>query len=130
MGASPQEHPGIALSEDGQMLASTEFAEGSRTFLWDVSDALKLGELPQLEFATGSNLALSSDNRLAVAGNPIRIWDVDPKSWRDQACTVANRNLSLAEWRQFLGLDLAYQCTCPELPPGEGVAQDACQKEG
>jgi hypothetical protein len=32
----------------------------------------------------------------------------------------ANRNLSLAEWKQYIG-DVPYEKTCPDLPPGEGA---------
>ena len=30
------------------------------------------------------------------------IWNVDPAAWAAQACTVAHRNLTRAEWRDFL----------------------------
>lgn len=40
--------------------------------------------------------------------------DIDPDSWRRQACKVAGRNLSRIEWSAFLG-DMVYEETCPEL---------------
>jgi WD40 repeat protein len=43
----------------------------------------------------------------------IRFWDVDPESWREKACSIANRNLRVEEWEQFLG-DLDYRATCPD----------------
>jgi len=39
-------------------------------------------------------------------------------SWQDRACSIANRNLTKPEWRQFVGDDLPYLPTCPQLPPG------------
>ena len=38
----------------------------------------------------------------------------------------ANRNLTRAEWNQFAGPNISYECVCPDLPPGEGAPQDAC----
>jgi hypothetical protein len=39
-----------------------------------------------------------------------------------KACQLAGRNFTQAEWQQFMG-NLPYQSTCPDLPPGEAVAQ-------
>jgi WD40 repeat protein/DNA-binding SARP family transcriptional activator len=36
------------------------------------------------------------------------VWNVEPQAWRTQACRIANRNLTPAEWHDFL----------PERPPG------------
>ncbi|MFP4436001.1 MAG: hypothetical protein ACLFVO_02035 [Chloroflexaceae bacterium] len=37
-------------------------------------------------------------------------------SWKSRACRIANRNLTAAEWRRYLG-DRPYEQTCPDLPP-------------
>ena len=34
---------------------------------------------------------------------------------------MANRNLTQAEWKQFIGSDIPYKRTCPPLPLGEGT---------
>ena len=41
-----------------------------------------------------------------------------PRSWMTRACRIAGRNLSQAEWRQYMG-DRPYRKTCPDLPAGE-----------
>ena len=38
-------------------------------------------------------------------------WDLDPGRWSDQACRVANRQLTRSEWRAFLP-DRAYEPAC------------------
>jgi hypothetical protein len=30
------------------------------------------------------------------------VWDIDPESWKQRACDLANRALSRAEWEEFL----------------------------
>jgi hypothetical protein len=37
----------------------------------------------------------------------------------------ANRNLSLAEWKQYIGESTPYEKVCPDLPPGEGAPADS-----
>ena len=51
----------------------------------------------------------------------MRLWDVDPNSWAVRLCRIVNRNLSPIEWQQYIGTDVPYRRTCPELPPGEGA---------
>ncbi len=40
------------------------------------------------------------------------VWNVDPAAWAAQACHVARRNLTRAEWAQFLG-GRTYRDVCP-----------------
>ena len=40
------------------------------------------------------------------------IWNIDPASWKKQACRVANRNLTPAEWHDFLP-QRSYRQVCP-----------------
>jgi hypothetical protein len=56
----------------------------------------------------GKTLAVSLDNIIILDG-----W-----SWLDLACQLAGRNLSQAEWKEYLG-DIPYQKTCPQYPAGE-----------
>ena len=44
-------------------------------------------------------------------------YTVAPKRLRVDACLVANRNLSCAEWDQFLPSE-QYEVTCPSIPTG------------
>jgi hypothetical protein len=46
------------------------------------------------------------------------LWDVDPDSWQEKACLAAGRNLTRAEWREYLG-DEPYRRTCPDWPAGD-----------
>jgi DNA-binding SARP family transcriptional activator/WD40 repeat protein len=43
------------------------------------------------------------------------LWTADPTRWLTIACHIAGRNLTRAEWRQYLP-SRPYQITCPEWP--------------
>ena len=65
----------------------------------------------------GQTLASASDDQTVI------LWDVNPSSWETLAIRKANRNLSLAEWKQYMGPETPYRLTSPEFPPGEGVTE-------
>jgi hypothetical protein len=45
------------------------------------------------------------------------LWDVDLADWEAMACRIAGRNLTMAEWNQYLP-GQAYRVTCPQWPAG------------
>lgn len=69
---------------------------------------------------------------LASAGmkedKTIILWDADVKSWMKKACAIANRNLTQEEWRRYMGDDVPYRKTCPDLPGAED--RQEAQKKG
>jgi len=46
------------------------------------------------------------------------LWSADPARWLTIACAIAGRNLTRAEWHQYLP-SRPYQITCPEWPAGQ-----------
>lgn len=54
----------------------------------------------------------------ASGDNTVRLWDLEIEALVADACATANRNLSQAEWRTFVGSEFHYMRTCPSLPAG------------
>ena len=82
--------------------------------LWDVASGARIG--PSL--TSGSRTAqvdLSPDGRrLLVTHGDGRgvVWDIDPASWAQRACAIANRTLGREEWERYLpGQPYAPACT-------------------
>ena len=95
----------MEFSPDGNILATAGV-------LWDVRSGTRIG--PNLahgggrereELQTSPISDLSSDGRqllMTHPDGPVTVWDVDPNSWAQRACTLANRTLTPDEWNRFL----------------------------
>ena len=110
----------VAFSPDGKTLAS---ASGDQSvILWDVASRKAIGEPLKGHSAQVMSVAFSPDGKTlasASADKTVMLWDVDVNVWKSQACRIVNRNMTLSEWRTYLG-DRKYEKVCPELPgPGE-----------
>jgi hypothetical protein len=99
------------LSEDGQRLIllghdhAVHFIDlPSRSFLGDEIDA----------GSSGGGVALRADRKaFAMATSQgLVVWDTDPAHWSAAACRLAGRDLTTAEWNQYLGAIAAYRATC------------------
>ena len=95
--------------------------------LWDASDPAAPPKVITGHEASVLGVAFSPDGRTlasASADGTIRHVIVSAEELSELVCRTVLRNLTLAEWRQFVGAETAYERTCPNLPPGEGAPPD------
>jgi WD40 repeat protein len=92
----------LEFSSDGKTLAISGFDPVAS--LWDVATGTQIG--PRLPAGTRTTmLDQSPDGRhlLTTAANGQgAVWDIDPESWKQRACDLANRTLTREEWDEFL----------------------------
>ena len=109
---------GLALSPDEKTVASG--GGDAVVFLWDVPTLRSIG--PPLDGPPQAvkGLAYRPDGRSLAAlyrDGVVVAWDVDVCSWQARARAIANRDLTLDEWKLYLG-DEPYQKTAPvNCPP-------------
>ena len=112
-------HPIMSIRQDNQYVV---IASKNRIWFWSVENQKPLANPWQTQSEI-TVLAFSPNGKIVVSGGAdgiLSLWDADPESWAKKACSIVNRNFSLAEWQRFIGDALPYQKTCPDLPaPGE-----------
>jgi WD40 repeat protein len=109
----------VAFSPDGKILASG--GHDSTVILWDIQSGQRIGEPLRDHGGLGvSGVAFSPDGKILASGgydNTVILWDVDIESWKERACRISNRNLTLLEWAQYLENE-PYRKTCSNVPEG------------
>jgi WD40 repeat protein/tRNA A-37 threonylcarbamoyl transferase component Bud32 len=92
----------LEFSPDGNTLVIS----GGDSFasLWDVATGTQIG--PRLTAGGRATIVdFSPDGRHLLethANGEGAVWDVDPESWKQHACAIANRTLTREEWEEFL----------------------------
>lgn len=96
-------------------LALASIGADGKVIWWDWAMRTPLG--PPLETGQESEwMRLSADGRrllVSFMGPVVQVIDADLTPWLERACEIANRNMTEAEWADYLQ-PLPYQATCPE----------------
>jgi hypothetical protein len=106
----------LAIDQHGRRLVIR--ADDDTLRFYDVGTRTQLGDPididSDIQFAS---VAIRGDGKVAasVTGQGIVTYDLDPAHWEDAACRLAGRNLTKAEWNQYLGHLAPYRETCPDL---------------
>jgi WD40 repeat protein/tetratricopeptide (TPR) repeat protein len=106
----------VAFSPNGTILASG--SEDHTIILWDLASRQPI--TPPLAGHKGSinSIVFSPNGEILASGSQdetIILWDISVNSWRARACRMADRNLTSAEWKKYMGVE-PYRRTCAHLP--------------
>jgi WD40 repeat protein len=121
----------VAFSPDGKILASGSWDKS--IILWNVRTHQPIGQPLIGHTDIVNSVAFSPNGHTLASGgwdNRIILWDVSPEAWRKRACDMAGRNLTRAEWTQYIkstdnsdpamaetyDTTYAQNPTCPNLP--------------
>jgi len=113
--------PGIvyaAFTPDASMVATSDF--DGNVQLVDLAAGAVIGSPMQLDPSPVS-VGFDDDGHLVVwntAQPGLSIVPISVEAWIDTACTIAGRNLTIAEWEFHLP-GRPYESTCPQWPPGQ-----------
>jgi WD40 repeat protein len=117
MPANPVANIGIPPGTDTTGINTTSVV------LYDTTTGQQIGEPINLAGSLPFAWAINHDGTRLATGtfnSPVgaaAIWDLDPDRWETTACRIARRNLTRAEWNQYLP-GRSYARTCPQWRSG------------
>ena len=117
MALNPTSNFEPASGTDTTGISTTELA------LYDVTTFQQIGDPITLSGSIPFGWDITTDRTRYVSGtynSPVgagAVWDLDPGRWAARACRIARRNLTRAEWAQYLP-GHSYERTCPAFPGG------------
>jgi WD40 repeat protein len=106
----------VAFSPDGKYVVSSGGLDGTAR-VWEAETGK---EIARMTHDSGVfSVAFSPDRKYVVSGSwdgTVRVWIYRPEDLIADACSRLSRNLTRAEWEQYIGDALPYQAICPNLP--------------
>ena len=108
----------VAFSPGGRWVASGSSNGTAR--VWEAATGREVAQMEHESYVYA--VAFSPDGRWVASGSSdgtARVWLVWSQDLIAEACARLPRNLTLEEWRRYVG-DEPYRLTCPNLPGPEG----------
>jgi WD40 repeat protein len=106
--------PHLAFSPDGKYVISGSYDRTAR--VWEAATGKEVARMTHDDNV--NSVAFSPDGKYVASGSEktARIWNWQPDDLIFQACAFLPRNLTRAEWDQYMSGALSYQAVCPNLP--------------
>ncbi|MBN1121091.1 MAG: CHAT domain-containing protein [Anaerolineae bacterium] len=103
----------LAFDSTGGILFS---AAEEQFMLWNINTGELIGSFQTEDKIVSPfyRIAISPDDQLAATGSSdgtVILWDLQPQRWIEAACRMANRELTLEEWENYMG-DEPYREIC------------------
>jgi WD40 repeat protein len=105
---------GVAFSPDSQYVA---VADDLDVHIWEIATGKEIAGISHE--ASVHAVAFSDDNKYLISetlDHTVHRWLFRPDDLIADACARVTRNLTSAEWDQFIGAALPRQVVCPNLP--------------
>ena len=129
-GAGPREPASGGAGCSPGLLASA--GNDGRVWLWKVAQQGNGPHLRRIKSFDGPtaeavSVAFTADGGHVVAGDArgaVHLWRIETGPVIDATCAALRSNLAGEEWVNYVGEEVAYECTCPNLPPGPDVREE------
>jgi WD40 repeat protein len=103
-----------AVAGNGEQIAAGDIH--GHIVLWSYTSRWQLGTAVPLYNGAVTGEVYSPDGSTLISGSAdgrVIAWDLRLSSWKQVACDIAGRNLTAAEWQQFIGGALPHAPLCP-----------------
>ena len=94
------------LSASPGLWSTIEKALHASSWFWNVSTSSPTG-VADLSVDRSGGLRVAAPDQTGVL-----LWDLDIDSWQERACDIAARDLTRAEWAEYVGELLPYRPSC------------------
>jgi WD40 repeat protein len=101
---------GLSFSHDGKILIA--ISQDRTVSIYDTRSRTRLGD--PIPWSVRASLRPDGAAVAVGTGDGVAIWDLNPQHLAADACRLAGRNLTPAEWDTYLGALGPYRPTCPE----------------
>jgi WD40 repeat protein len=105
----------VAFSPDGQYVISGSVDGTAR--VWEASTGKEVARFTYQNSVT--SVAFSPDGKYVASGSDdhsASVWLWNPGDLIADGCSRVTRNLTRAEWKQYVGDEWPYQAVCSNLP--------------
>ena len=106
---------GVAFSPDNRYVASG--SDDGIARVWEIATGDEVAHMTHDDSVF--SVAFSLDGQYVASGSydgTVRVWVWQPENLIANACASMPRNLTRAEWAQYIGDALPYQAVCENLP--------------